>query len=111
MKEFTDDVLAAIHDQCRLADRLQIFERLLLWCAPFADCFDLGWCDFLIHLGIAILGAQPEPLEQRAAASLASRRLSEMDGEPELVGWVVGGAEDPLRFVRAGSHALATARA
>src|SRR5437660_1546128 len=34
-----------------------------------------------------------------------------MDGEPELVGWVVGGAEDPLRFGRAGSHALTTARA
>ena len=68
-----DHVLAAVHDQSRLADRLQIFERLLLWRAPFADCFDLGWCDFLIHLGIAVLGAQPEPLEELAAGSLASR--------------------------------------
>src|ERR1700726_1197785 len=30
-----DHVLATIHDQCRLTNRLQIFERLLSWRAPF----------------------------------------------------------------------------
>jgi hypothetical protein len=52
-----DHVLGAVDDQRRLADRLQIFERLLLRRAPFADRLDLGGRDFLVDLGIAVLGA------------------------------------------------------
>ena len=46
-----DHVLAAVHDQRRLADRLQIFERLLLRRAPFADRLDLGGAAFSFTSG------------------------------------------------------------
>jgi hypothetical protein len=48
-----DHVLAAVDDQRRLTDRLQIFERLVPRRAPFADRLNLGGCDFLVDLGIA----------------------------------------------------------
>src|SRR5216683_2938290 len=106
-----DHVLAAIHDQRRLADRLQIFERLLPRRAPFADRLDLGGRDFLVDLGIAVLGAQPEALEELAACSLALRGPREMHAKPKMIGLVIGGAEDFLRLWRERSHALAAARA
>jgi hypothetical protein len=73
-----DHVLAAVHDQRRLADRLQIFERLLPRRAPCGDRLDLGRRDFLVDLGIAVLGAQPEALEELAARSVALLGLREM---------------------------------
>jgi hypothetical protein len=71
-----DHVLAAVRDQHRLADRLQIFERLFPRCAPFADRLYLGGCDFLVNLGIAILGAQPEALEETRALQPGSSRTA-----------------------------------
>src|SRR5258708_36586061 len=94
-----------------MADRLQIFERLLSRRASFGDRLDLGGCDFLVALGIAVLGAQPEALEELAARSLALLGLREMHAEPEMIGLVIGGAEDFLRLWRERGHALATTRA
>jgi hypothetical protein len=73
-----DHVLAAGHDQRRLADRLQIFERLLPRRDPCGDRLDLGRRDFLVDLGIAVLGAQPEALEELAARNVALLGLREM---------------------------------
>src|ERR1700722_5622155 len=106
-----DHVLAAVHDQRRQADRLQIFERFLLRRAPFADRLDLRGSDFLVDLGIAVLGAQPEALEELTARSLAPLGLREMHAKPKMIGMVIGGAEDFLGLWRERSHALAAARA
>src|SRR5258705_4992799 len=93
-----DHVLAAVHDQRRLADRLQIFERLLPRRAPFADGLDLSRRDFLVNLGIAVLATQPEPLEELAARSLALLGAREVHAKPKMIGLVIGGAEDFLRL-------------
>src|ERR1700730_10223885 len=106
-----DHVMASVDHQRRLADRLQIFERLLPRCAPFADRLDLGGRDFLVDFGIAVLGAQPEPLEELAACSLALLGARKVDAKPKMIGLVIGGAEDFLRLWRERSHALAAARA
>jgi hypothetical protein len=52
-----------------LSGLVQILERLLQRCAPLADRLDLGGRDFLVDLGIAVLGAQPEAREEFAAPS------------------------------------------
>src|SRR5258708_7419502 len=94
-----------------MADRLEIFERLLSRRAPLADRLDLGGYDFLVDLGIAVLGAQPEALEELAARGLALLGLREMHAKPKMIGLVIGGAEDFLGLWRERGHALATARA
>src|ERR1700730_7496552 len=106
-----DHVLAAVHDQRRLADRLQIFERLLLRRAPFADRLDLGGRGFLVHLGIAVLGAPSEALEELASCSLALLGMRKVHVKPKMIGIVIGGAEDFLRLWSERSHALAAAQA
>ena len=60
---------------------------------------------------LALLGAEPEALEELAARSLALFRLREMHAKPEMIRLVIGGAEDFLRLWRKCGHALATARA
>ena len=106
-----DHVLAAVHDQRRLADRLQIFERLLLWRAPFADRLDLGGRNFPVHLGIAVLAAKPEALEELTSCSLALLGMRKVHAKPKMIEIVIGGAEDFLRLWSERSHALAAARA
>src|SRR6266849_7430953 len=103
--------MAAIDHQRWLMDRLQIFERFLPRCAPFADRLDLGGRDFRVDLGIAVLGAQPEALEELAACSLALLGPREVHAKPKMIGLVIGGAEDFLRLWGERRHALATARA
>src|SRR6266478_2151235 len=106
-----DHVLAAVHDQRWLADRLQIFEGLLPRRAPFADRLDLRGRYFLVDFGIAAVGAQPEALEERAARGLAVLGLREMYAKPKMIGLVIGCAEDFLRLWCERGHAFATARA
>src|ERR1700730_1124271 len=79
--------------------------------APFADRLDLGGRDFLGDLGIAVLGAQPEALEELVACSPALLGPREVHAKPKMIGLVIGAAEDFLRLWRERSHALATARA
>src|ERR1700738_725910 len=69
---------------------------------PFADRLDLGGPDFLVHLGIAVLGAQSEALEELAASSLALLGPREVHAKPKMIGLVIGGTEDFLRLWRGG---------
>jgi len=78
-------------------DRFQIVERLLPWCAPFGDGFDLGRRNFFVDLGIAVLRAQAEAFEKLSACSLTFLGPREMDPKPKMIGVVISGAEDFLR--------------
>ena len=62
---------AAVHDQRRLLDGLQILVRLLARRAPFGEGFELRRRHLLVHLGIAVLAPQPEALQELAAGGLA----------------------------------------
>ena len=70
-----DHVLAAVHDQRRLADRLEVVVRPIELNAPFAQGFELGGCHLFVDLGVSVLFAQAEPLEEVAASRLACFRL------------------------------------
>ena len=91
-----DHVLATVHDQRWLADRLEVVVRPIELNAPFAQGFELGGCHLFVDLGVSVLFAQAEPLEEVAASRLACFRLGEMNGEPEVVGFFVGCAENLL---------------
>jgi hypothetical protein len=67
----------------------------------------LGGCHLFVDLGVAVLFAQAEPLEEAAAGRLACFQLGEMHSEPEVVGFFVGRAENLLRFGRQIGHTLA----
>jgi hypothetical protein len=105
-----DHVLAAVHDQRWLVDRLEVVVRPIELNAPFAQGFELGECYLFVDLGVSVLFAQAEPLEEVAASRLACLRLGEMNGEPEVVGFFVGCAENLLRLGRQTGHTLAPAR-
>src|ERR1700731_4432278 len=92
-------------------DRFQIVERLLPWCAPFGDGFDLGRRNFFVDLGIAILGAQAKAFEELTACSLTFLGSREVYAKPKMIRFVISGAEDFLRLRREGRHAFAAARA
>src|SRR5258708_40089633 len=84
----------------RSPHRLQIFDRL-----------DLGGRDFSVHLGIAVLAAQPEALEELASCRLALPGRRKVHVKPKMVGIIIAGAQDFLRLWSERRHALAAARA
>jgi hypothetical protein len=66
---------------------------------------------FSFSSGSAVLGAEPEALEELAAGSLAPGGVREMRAKPKMIRLVTGGADDFLRLRRERGHALATAHA
>src|SRR6195256_4387513 len=103
-------VVTAVHDECWLLDRLQIVVGPLLLDAPLANRFDLGGRHLVVHFGIA-----PNLTKMRALQELPSRRLAcrgrtEFEREPDMLGRIVGGAEEPPRSLGQRLHALTTAR-
>src|SRR6267143_3863985 len=60
--------------------------------APLADCLDLGGRHFLVDLGIAVFSAAEEALQEFAPGGLARFRVGEVDLQPELLRYLVGGA-------------------
>jgi hypothetical protein len=65
---------------------------------PICRLLDLGGRGFLVHLGIAVLGAQPEALKELAAGSLALLGPCKVHVKPKMIGLVIGGTEDFLRL-------------
>ena len=61
-----DHVLAAVHDQRWLADRLEVVVRPFELNAPFPQGFELGECYLFVDLGVSVLFSQAEPLEEVA---------------------------------------------
>src|SRR6266404_1466738 len=105
-----DHVVTAVHDEGWLLDRLQIVVGPLLLEAPFRHRFDLGGRHLVVHLGIA-----PNLTKMRALQELPSRRLArrgrtEFDREPDILGWIVGGAKEPPCSLGQQLHSLTAAR-
>src|ERR1700676_5143198 len=64
-------VVAAVHDECWLLDRLQIVVGPLSLDAPLAHRFDLGGRHLVVHLGIAPLLSKMRALQKRPSCRLA----------------------------------------
>src|SRR5258706_9921932 len=105
-----DHVAVAVHHQSRLRDIPEVVIRARALHAPLADGLDLGGRSLYVHLGIAVPVPTPESLQKLSTRGLACFRLREMDFQPELLGRIVGRAENLLRLGREGRHALTAAR-
>src|SRR4029453_10559870 len=105
-----DDIIAAVHDQRRLLDSLQIAVRTVAWSGPLGDGRALCRRYLFVDFGIAILGAKPKALQEHAARRLACLRRREENAEPKVIWFLVGRCEDLVAFRRAASHPLAAAR-
>ena len=87
-----DDVIAAVHHQCRLLDGFQIFVRTFARRRPFSNGCALCWRHLVVDFGIAIRAPQVEAFEKLAAGDLYSPVSGEilgvnqaLTGKPELV--------------------------
>src|SRR5207245_6523942 len=105
-----DDIIAAVHDQRRLLDSLQIVVRTLAWSGPLGDGRALCRRHLVVDFGVAILRAEPEAFQKCATRRLARLRRREENAEPEVIWFLVRGSEDLVAFRRTASHPLATAR-
>jgi hypothetical protein len=95
-----DDVIAAVHHQCRLLDGFQIFVRTFTRCRPFGDGRALCRRDLVVDFRIAIRAAQVEAFEKLAARGLTGGRRRKENTEPQVIRRVVGRAEDAVAFRR-----------
>src|SRR6266550_8596118 len=90
-----DYVVTAVHDECWLLDRLQIAVGPLLLDAPLVHRFNLGGRNLVVHLGIAPLLTKMLALQELLSRRLARLGRTEEDREPEMLGRIIGGTEDP----------------
>ena len=105
-----DHVIAAVHDERRLLDRLQIVVGPLSLDAPLVHRFDLGGRHLVVHFGIAPLLPKMRALQELPSRRLACLGRTELDREPDIIGRIVGGAEEPPRSLGQRLHTLTTAR-
>src|ERR1700676_5311738 len=104
-------VVAAVHDQGWLLDRLQIVGGPLLLDAPIANRFDLGWRHLVVHLGIAALLPTMRALQVLPSRRLARCGRTEFDREPDTLGRIVGGGtKEPPCSLGYQLHSLTAAR-
>src|ERR1700726_2778760 len=104
-------VVAAVHDEGWLLDRLQIVGGPLLLDAPIADRFDLGGRHLVVHFGIAALLPTMRALQVLPSRRLARRGRTEFDREPDTLGRIVGvGTKEPPRSLGYQLHSLTAAR-
>src|SRR5437016_5096077 len=104
-------VVAAVHDECWLLDRLQIVGGPLLLDAPLANRFDLGGRHLVVHFGIAALLPTMRALQVLPSRRLARRGRTEFDREPDTLGRIVGvGTKEPPCSLGYQVHSLTAAR-
>src|SRR6202795_4040051 len=104
-------VVAAVHDQGWLLDRLQIVGGPLLLDAPIANRFDLGGRHLVVHLGIAALLPTMRALQVLPSRRLARCGRTEFDREPDTLGRIVGvGTKEPPCSLGYQLHSLTAAR-
>src|SRR6202790_5126858 len=92
-------VVTAVYDECWLLDRLQIAVGPLLLNAPLVHRFNLGGRNLVVHLGIAPLLTKRLGLQELQSSRLPRRGRTEEDREPEMLGRIIGGPEDPLCYL------------
>src|ERR1700719_5269965 len=105
-----DHVVTSVHDECWLLDRLQIVVGTLLLDAPLVHRFNLGGRNLVVHLGIAPLLTKMLALQELQSRRLDRLGRTEEDREPEMLGRIIGGTEDPLCYLGQRRHALTAAR-
>ena len=64
--------------------------------APLVHRFNLGGRNLVVHLGTAPLLTKMLALQELPPRRLARLGRTEEDREPEMLGRIIGGAEDPL---------------
>src|SRR6202051_3849229 len=104
-------VVTAVHDECWLLDRLQIVVGPLLLDAPLGHRFDLRGRHLVVHFGIAALLPPMRALQVLPPRRLARRGRTEFDREPDILGRIIGGAEELPCGLRQQLHSLTAARA
>src|SRR5439155_9938839 len=67
--------------------------------------------NLVVHLGIAPLLTKMLALQELLSRRLARFGRTEEDREPEMLGRIIGGTEDPLRYLGQRRHSLAATRA
>src|SRR5229473_2244203 len=105
-----DHVVTAVNDECWLPDGLQIAVGPLLLDAPLVHRFNLGWRNLVVYLGIAPLLTKMLALQEVLSRRLGRLGRTEEDREPEVLGRIIGRAEDPLCDLGQRRHSLTTAR-
>src|SRR5712671_6616403 len=105
-----DYVVTAVHDECWLLDRLQIAVGPLLLDAPLVHGFNLGGRNLVVHLGIAPLLTKMLALQEFQSRRLARLGGTEEDREPQMLGRIIGSAEDSLCYLGQRLHSLTAAR-
>src|ERR1700726_3774991 len=106
-----DHVVAAVHDECWLLDRLQIVVGPLSLNAPLFHRFDLGGRHLVVHLGIASLLPNMRALQELPSRRLACRGRTEFDREPDVLGRIVGvGTKEPPCSLGDQLHSLTAPR-
>src|SRR6202011_5325464 len=104
-------VVAAVHDECWLLDRLQIVVGPLLPDAPLANRFDLGGRHLVVHFRIAPNLTKMRALQELASPPLARPGRTEFDREPDIRRRIVGvGTKEPPRSLGYQLHSLTAAR-
>src|ERR1700722_2786474 len=79
--------------------------------APLGDGLPLRRRPLFIHFRIAVLSAEPKPLEEFAASGLACGRRRKEYPEPQMIRILVTGAENPVALGGSALHPFAAARA
>src|SRR5216683_1478204 len=105
-----DHVIAPVHDERGLRDRLEVVVGPRSLDAPLLHRFDLGGRHLVVHFGIAPLLTKMRALQERPSRRLACLGRTELDREPDIIGRIVGGAEEPPRSLGQRLHALTAAR-
>src|ERR1700752_1620340 len=106
-----DHIVAAVHDERWLLDRLQIVVGPVSLNAPLLHRFDLGGRHLVVHFGIAPLRTKMRALQKRPSRGLARLGRTELDCEPDVLGGIVGGAEEAPGSLGQRLHTLTAARA
>src|SRR6266852_2456535 len=106
-----DQILAAIHHERRLRERLEVVVGALALGAPFRDRLYLPWADRFVDLGISVYPAEALTFQELQPRSLGLVGWTEMNGKPKMLRRIVGRAEDPLRLRRQRRHGLTATRA
>src|SRR4029077_10039890 len=105
-----DHVVTAVHDECWLLDRLQVFVGPLLLDARLLHRFDLGGRHLVVHFGIAPNLTKVSALQKLPSRRLAYRGRTEFDREPDMLGRIIGGAKEPPCSLGQRLHSLTAAR-
>jgi hypothetical protein len=89
-----DHIVISAYDQRRLRNVFQISETLAACGSPITDGRNLRWRDLVTNRSVTVLSAREIAFQEGTAGCLALFRIREEDLEPQVLGRIVGGAEN-----------------